>query len=452
MNSLIELARDDPRRVIHSLKVGIALSFVSVFYYYQPLYDDFGVSAMWAVMTVVVVSEFSVGATLGKGLNRGMATLLAGALGIGAHHVANQFGHAGEPFVIGFFVFMLAAVTTFVRFIPGVKARYDYGLLIFILTFSFVSVSGYRDDEILDVAQKRVSTIMIGASVCVIVSIALFPVWAGEDLHYLIALNLEKLGNFLEGITRSISKRNLAQDPERDFAYSARKMDAFTGFGDEYFQDQESKTEDLASTLQDYRSILNSKNTEESLANFARWEPCHGRFQFRHPWKLYLQIGTLARQCAYRIEALNRYLTAEIQTPVSVRAKIKEPGTKMSRECGRALKEMSTAIKAMCQPCASDVHIEASKAAAKGLNSLLKSGIWEGIDLLQVTPVATVASLLIDVVNCTEKIADAVAELASKAEFKRLSDGAPSPEKLVRRGHVAITVEESNMNNRASDE
>ncbi|CAI0541573.1 unnamed protein product [Linum tenue] len=351
-----------------------------------------------------------------------MATLLAGALGIGAHHVANQFGHAGEPFVIGFFVFMLAAVTTFVRFIPGVKARYDYGLLIFILTFSFVSVSGYRDDEILDVAQKRVSTIMIGASVCVIVSIALFPVWAGEDLHYLIALNLEKLGNFLEG------------------------------FGDEYFQDQESKTEDLASTLQDYRSILNSKNTEESLANFARWEPCHGRFQFRHPWKLYLQIGTLARQCAYRIEALNRYLTAEIQTPVSVRAKIKEPGTKMSRECGRALKEMSTAIKAMCQPCASDVHIEASKAAAKGLNSLLKSGIWEGIDLLQVTPVATVASLLIDVVNCTEKIADAVAELASKAEFKRLSDGAPSPEKLVRRGHVAITVEESNMNNRASDE
>ncbi|CAI0541575.1 unnamed protein product [Linum tenue] len=422
MNSLIELARDDPRRVIHSLKVGIALSFVSVFYYYQPLYDDFGVSAMWAVMTVVVVSEFSVGATLGKGLNRGMATLLAGALGIGAHHVANQFGHAGEPFVIGFFVFMLAAVTTFVRFIPGVKARYDYGLLIFILTFSFVSVSGYRDDEILDVAQKRVSTIMIGASVCVIVSIALFPVWAGEDLHYLIALNLEKLGNFLEG------------------------------FGDEYFQDQESKTEDLASTLQDYRSILNSKNTEESLANFARWEPCHGRFQFRHPWKLYLQIGTLARQCAYRIEALNRYLTAEIQTPVSVRAKIKEPGTKMSRECGRALKEMSTAIKAMCQPCASDVHIEASKAAAKGLNSLLKSGIWEGIDLLQVTPVATVASLLIDVVNCTEKIADAVAELASKAEFKRLSDGAPSPEKLVRRGHVAITVEESNMNNRASDE
>ena len=54
-------AQDDPRRVIHSLKVGLALTMVSTFYYYQPLYNSFGLSAMWAVMTVVVVFEFSVG-------------------------------------------------------------------------------------------------------------------------------------------------------------------------------------------------------------------------------------------------------------------------------------------------------------------------------------------------------------------------------------------------------
>lgn len=56
-----KLGQDDPRRVIHSLKVGLALTLVSLFYYYQPLYDSFGLSAMWAVMTVVVVFEFSVG-------------------------------------------------------------------------------------------------------------------------------------------------------------------------------------------------------------------------------------------------------------------------------------------------------------------------------------------------------------------------------------------------------
>lgn len=56
-----KLGQDDPRRIVHSFKVGFALTLVSLFYYYQPLYNNFGVSAMWAVITVVVVFEFSVG-------------------------------------------------------------------------------------------------------------------------------------------------------------------------------------------------------------------------------------------------------------------------------------------------------------------------------------------------------------------------------------------------------
>ena len=55
------LGKDDPRRVIHSLKLGLTLTIVSMLYYYKPLFANFGVSAMWAVMTVVVVFEFSVG-------------------------------------------------------------------------------------------------------------------------------------------------------------------------------------------------------------------------------------------------------------------------------------------------------------------------------------------------------------------------------------------------------
>ena len=56
-----KLRQDDPRRIIHALKVGLALTLVSLFYYFKPLYDGFGVNAMWAVLTVVVVFEFSVG-------------------------------------------------------------------------------------------------------------------------------------------------------------------------------------------------------------------------------------------------------------------------------------------------------------------------------------------------------------------------------------------------------
>ena len=92
-----------------------------------------------------------------------------------------------------------AAFSTFIRFFPKIKARYDYALLIFILTFSLISVSGFREDEIIEMAHKRLSTIFIGGSACVMISVCVCPVWAGEDLHDLIALNLEKLGNFLEG-------------------------------------------------------------------------------------------------------------------------------------------------------------------------------------------------------------------------------------------------------------
>lgn len=80
-----------------------------------------------------------------------------------------------------------------------IKARYDYGVLIFILTFTMVSVSGYRSNELLELARQRILTIVIGAAVCVIVSICLCPVWAGEDLHNMIALHMEKLALYLEG-------------------------------------------------------------------------------------------------------------------------------------------------------------------------------------------------------------------------------------------------------------
>lgn len=55
------LGKEDPRRITHSLKVGLAIALVSLVYYFDPIYEGFGVSAMWAVMTVVVVFEFSVG-------------------------------------------------------------------------------------------------------------------------------------------------------------------------------------------------------------------------------------------------------------------------------------------------------------------------------------------------------------------------------------------------------
>lgn len=112
------------------------------------------------------------------------------------------------------------------------------------------------------------------------------------------------------------------------------------GFGEEYFGRSEGG-ESNKLFMQGYKSVLTSKQVEETLvrrrrnqdyvidwpnhnvlflnsklliyflqANFARWEPCHGRFRFRHPWQQYLKIGNLSRQCAYRIDALNGFLNS----------------------------------------------------------------------------------------------------------------------------------------------
>lgn len=91
-----------------------------------------------------------------------------------------------------------AAAATFSRFIPTVKANFDYGVTIFILTFSLVAMSGYRVDELLALAQRRVLTVIVGIFICLSVSVVICPVWAGAELHRQIVRNMEKLADSLE--------------------------------------------------------------------------------------------------------------------------------------------------------------------------------------------------------------------------------------------------------------
>ncbi|XLS51277.1 hypothetical protein HN51_011954 [Arachis hypogaea] len=236
------------------------------------------------------------------------------------------------------------------RFLPQLKARYDYGLMVFILTYSLVSVSSYRDDEILDIAEKRVITILAGAFISVFVSIFVWPMWVGADLHNLVAKNIEKLGNFIEG-------------------------------------------------------------------QFCKVGTCHGAFRFHHPWQQYLKIGILSRECAYHIDALNSFLISS-KTPLEVRRKIQEPCMKMSKETGKALKELAMSIQNVVPPTSAYSQIAKSRVAAINLKSMVNSILWEGTNLFEVIPVVTVASLLLDVVCCTEKLAESIQELSTLAKFK----------------------------------
>ncbi|KAI3444383.1 hypothetical protein Pfo_001048 [Paulownia fortunei] len=411
-----KLGVNEPKKVMHCVKVGMALSLVSLFYYMRPLYEGVGGNAMWAVMTVVVVFEYTVGATLAKCVNRATGTFLAGALGVGVHWIASQSGEKFEPIILQGSVFLLAAAATFSRFIPSIKARFDYGAMIFILTFSLVSVSGYRVEKLFELAHHRLSTIAIGTSICILTSMLFCPVWAGNELHNLINNNMQKLSDALDGCVA-------------DYFSNGVKAN-------------NSNSEASNKILQGYKCALNSKATEESLANFARWEPAHGSFNFGHPWKEYLKVGASLRSCAYCIEALNGSISSDSKAPDFLKKHFSKFCITLSANSSAVLKELAVAISTMTKSSKIDLMLEEMRDAVQELQNALKSlskqptestepktgdsdnGMGEGnasptvVTLVEIVPLVTLSSLLIDIAARTEKIAEAVNGLANKAEFK----------------------------------
>ncbi|KAM7511865.1 hypothetical protein LguiB_010740 [Lonicera macranthoides] len=406
---------NEPKKVMHCLKVGMALSLVSLFYYMRPLYEGVGGNAMWAVMTVVVAFEYTVGATLTKSVNRATATFLAGSLGVGVHWIASQCGEKFEPMVLELTVFLLAAAATFSRFIPTVKARFDYGAMIFILTFSLVSISGYRVEKLFEMAHHRLSTIVIGTSICILTSMLFCPVWAGQELHFLITRNLEKLAGSLDGC--------LAEYFKEDIPVNATE-------------------EDKSKKLQGYKCVLNSKATEDSMANFARWEPAHGGFNFRHPWKQYLKIGASMRRCAYCIETLNSCINSDTQAPEFLKKLFSEVCTQLISSSSKVINELAITIITMNKSSKVELLVGEMNSAVQELQNVMKSlqnqlvlsPLMENeasnndqgeritkqnmLPLIEILPVATVASLLIEIAARIEGIVDEVDELAVKAKFK----------------------------------
>ncbi|KAF3628343.1 putative aluminum-activated malate transporter 8-like [Capsicum annuum] len=392
-----QIGEDDPRKIWHAFKVGLALTLVSLFYYNEPLFHSFDEPVMWAILTVVVTFEFTVGGTISKCINRGIGTIVAGAFGLGAKYLAQLIGkNEPSPIVLGVCVFIVGVLGTFTRFYPHIKRRYDYGTMVFVLTFSLVAISGYRSENILQLARRRIFTIFIGIYTVMIISIVIRPVWAGEDLHKLVSINLEKLASFLEG------------------------------FKSEYFHKSEISVEGTKNNekrfIEAFLSVLCSKANEESLANLAWWEPPHGNFKFNYPWKQYLKIGGLIRKCACHLLALNSHLNSKPKASIEFESRTEEACKRMITESSKDLKELALSIRTMTQPISSIIHIRNTENVIDDLKHTLdtsktffphnESRVMDFIDA------ASIVSLLVAISKCVDEIAKAIEELSSKARFE----------------------------------
>uniref|UniRef100_A0A0E0K3H7 Uncharacterized protein n=1 Tax=Oryza punctata TaxID=4537 RepID=A0A0E0K3H7_ORYPU len=397
-----KIGTDDPRKAAYGVKVGVALTLVSLFYYVRPLYDGVRGNAVWAIMTVVLVFEYTVGGSMHKGLNRFAGTMSAAALALGMHWVASKSGETLEPFVASGSVILLAAAATFSRFIPTVKARFDYGVSIFVMTYSFVAVLGYRVDDLAALVLDRIATIAIGVIICLAVCALVCPVWAGQELSLLTARNMEKLASAVEACV------------------------------EDYFADHAA----AAARSEGYKSVLGSKASEDSQANLARWEPPHGRFGFRHPYDQYAKVGAAMRQCACCVEVLISCAGAAPRKRALPPRLHGDACTRVGARCARVLREASACVATMTTSRGLGFAVAELDAAVHELRSNLRAlppNLAEEASetsLQEAMQHVTVALLLIEIVSRIEGVVHAVGTLATLAGFKPAddADGTDKPE------------------------
>ncbi|KAB1202520.1 Aluminum-activated malate transporter 10 [Morella rubra] len=333
------------------------------------------------------------GATLSKAINRWTGTFLGGGLAVGIHFAARSIDENLKTLIVGVSIFVFAGAATFFRFIPSVKALFDYGFVIFVLTFSMVSVYGYRIEALYDTAYERIGTVCIGSLVCIVINTLISPIWAGTELHNSIARCVVE---FFKSEVNSTKPGN---------------------------------QEDRRKIMQGYKSALNTKATEDSMVSFARWEPAHGEFGFQHPWQQYLKIGP---PCATTPEHLKK--------PVSHACVI------LSAYCPDVLKELTVTMKTKTKSCKIEFLVGQMKVAveelqdasksiphfliADALSTIVEAPINDDAKrdpnipkapiplFMEFLPLTTLVSVLIATVTRVERIVDAVDQLSNLANFK----------------------------------
>ncbi|GJP49707.1 hypothetical protein CLOM_g8886 [Closterium sp. NIES-68] len=112
--------RKNPKLVSLAVKSGLAATLSAVVCALEDPIPDLTEIGIWAVVTVDLVFESTVGSSLGKGINRTAGTLLAALLALGVNHVTPHLGSL-KPLFLAILVFWGSVIPTYYRYRPPFK-------------------------------------------------------------------------------------------------------------------------------------------------------------------------------------------------------------------------------------------------------------------------------------------------------------------------------------------